>query len=241
MNIIADLHCHTIASSHAYSTVMENVAVAAEKKLKMIAITDHGVGIADSPDIMHFKNFSSIPKIINGVRVLSGVEANIMDYNGTLDMPTYILETLDWVIASMHEIHLPSTTIENHSQAWIDIAKNPHVDMIGHCGDARFPFDHERVIKVFKEYNKILEVNNHSFMVREGSKKNCAELSKLCMKYDVPILLTSDAHFCLSVGEVSESVQMLQEINFPQKLILNTDYDMLISEIKRLRGRDFSK
>ncbi|MPM85515.1 putative phosphatase YcdX [bioreactor metagenome] len=189
---------------------------------------------------MHFKKMTCLPKYIQGVRVLGGVEANIMDYNGSLDMPVYILEKLDWVIASMHESHLPSTTTQNHSQAWIEIAKNPHVDLIGHCGDDRFRFDYEKVIKVFKEYNKILEVNNHSFIAREGSKKNCVELSKLCMKYEVPILLTSDAHFCLSVGDVSESIEMLEEINFPNKLILNTDYDVLISEIKRLRGRDFS-
>ena len=39
-NIIADLHTHSLASTHAYSTIREMVDSAAEKGLKAIAITD---------------------------------------------------------------------------------------------------------------------------------------------------------------------------------------------------------
>ena len=42
MKIEVDTHCHTIASGHAYSTIVENAKAASEKGLKMIAITDHG-------------------------------------------------------------------------------------------------------------------------------------------------------------------------------------------------------
>ena len=42
MEIIADLHTHTIASTHAYSTITEMVQAASAKNLYAIAITDHG-------------------------------------------------------------------------------------------------------------------------------------------------------------------------------------------------------
>lgn len=45
MNIIADTHCHTLASTHAYSTLSEMVHAAAVKGLYAIAITDHGVAM----------------------------------------------------------------------------------------------------------------------------------------------------------------------------------------------------
>ena len=41
MKIIADTHTHTLMSTHAYSTIIENIAEAKKKGLKFIAITDH--------------------------------------------------------------------------------------------------------------------------------------------------------------------------------------------------------
>jgi putative hydrolase len=42
MQLSADLHCHTIASGHAFSTLSEMASGAARRGLDLIAITDHG-------------------------------------------------------------------------------------------------------------------------------------------------------------------------------------------------------
>ena len=47
--IIADLHTHTIASTHAYSTVTEMVQAAAAKGLYALAITDHARTMPGAP------------------------------------------------------------------------------------------------------------------------------------------------------------------------------------------------
>lgn len=47
--VVADLHCHTVASTHAYSTVTELARAAAEQRLLAIACTDHGPGAPDAP------------------------------------------------------------------------------------------------------------------------------------------------------------------------------------------------
>lgn len=44
MNYIADLHTHTIASDHAYSTLLENIEYAKRAGMQALAITDHGPG-----------------------------------------------------------------------------------------------------------------------------------------------------------------------------------------------------
>ena len=49
MKIIADTHTHTIASTHAYSTLLENVGYAKKAGLRAIAITDHGPAMPDAP------------------------------------------------------------------------------------------------------------------------------------------------------------------------------------------------
>lgn len=46
-----DLHMHTIASTHAYSTLHDYIAEAKLKNIKLFAITDHGPDMADAPII----------------------------------------------------------------------------------------------------------------------------------------------------------------------------------------------
>ena len=44
MNIVADLHTHTLACGHAYSTLTEVIQEASDKGLKAVGLTEHGPG-----------------------------------------------------------------------------------------------------------------------------------------------------------------------------------------------------
>ena len=116
MLIEADLHCHSIASSHAYSTVKEMAEAAAEKGVKAFALTDHAPSMPDAPHVWHFHNLHVLPEKICGVRVLKGVEANIMSFDGNIDMTDFDLKDIEWVVASCHipvsYTHLTLPTIE---------------------------------------------------------------------------------------------------------------------------------
>ena len=237
--IIADMHCHTIASTHAYSTVLENVAYAKKHGLKCIAITDHAPGITDAPHYWHFLNLKSIPRLIDGILVLRGAEVNILDDHGNIDLDENALQCLDWVNASFH---VPTCAPQNeayHTRAYLNIAQNPYIDVIAHSGTEAFQYDYEKGIKAFKEYNKIVELNNASFQIRAGAKKNCIEIAKLCKKWEVPVVVDSDAHFAMSVGVVDHVLQMLEEINFPETLILNHDEERFFGYIKERKNIDF--
>src|SRR5512146_3220126 len=54
LKIVADMHTHTIASGHAYSTVNELAHAAAAKGLAAMAITDHGPALPGGPHLYHF-------------------------------------------------------------------------------------------------------------------------------------------------------------------------------------------
>ena len=43
----------------------------------------------------------------------------------------------------------------------------------------------------------------------------------LCVAHQVPILVDSDAHDPLEVGELSQARQLLEQLDFPQELILS--------------------
>ena len=219
--IAADLHCHTIASDHAYSTVTEVAQAAADHGLLAVAITDHGIGMEDAPHVWHFVNLPILPAAIAGVRVLSGVEANVMDRTGRLDMPPEVLDRLDIVVASMHRGLMPEEGIEACTEAWLALANNPLVDILGHSGTPCFAYDYERVIPECGRQGKVIEINENTFAVRRDSLDNCRRIAALCRRYGVRVTLDSDAHYHAAVGRVSNCRRLLQEVEFPEELVIN--------------------
>ena len=55
MNIEIDTHTHTLASGHAYNTLREMAAMAAEKGLKGLAITEHSPKMPGTCHIFTFR------------------------------------------------------------------------------------------------------------------------------------------------------------------------------------------
>lgn len=233
MNIIGDMHTHTLASTHAYSTIIENCRSAAQRGVKIIAMTDHYGKMPDSPHIWHFENMCVLPRSICGVTVLKGVEANIMNNNGELDMPPRTLGCLEWVVASMHRQVYEPSTVENHTNAYLKVAEDPIVDVIGHCTTALYPIDFEKCVKKFKECEKLVEINESSIHYKKGSFENTYELLRLCKKYEVPVVFDSDAHYCDLIGVVDTASKIAQEVDFPEELVINADYERLKDYIHR--------
>ena len=63
MQFPVDLHTHTVASYHAYSTIVEYVHQAKLCGIKMFATTDHGPSLEDAPHVWHFGNLKVVPRI----------------------------------------------------------------------------------------------------------------------------------------------------------------------------------
>ena len=99
-------------------------------------------------------------------------------------------------------------------------------------GNPNFDFDHEYIISRCNERGKVVEINNASLNVRAGSKKNCADIARMCMKYEVPIVVDSDSHICFRVGHVEGALEMLEEIGFPEELIINSSMARLDAYFK---------
>lgn len=234
MNIIADTHTHTLLCDHAYSTLTENCAVAAQRGLKVVCSTEHTPEMLGAPTYFYFGNLDVLPRQTHGVTVLRGAEANIMDFQGTLDLHDRLLEKLEWVIASLHIPCINPGTKQDHTDAWLAVAKNPLVHVIGHCGDPRYDFDKETAVKAFAEHGKVVEINSNSFVTRAGSYNNCKRVAELCKKYSVPVVVSSDAHFADTIGRVQPSIELLKSIDFPEELVLNSDYQRFAAHVNTI-------
>lgn len=86
MKTLLDVHTHTVASGHAFSTLQEMAVAASEKGLKLLGITEHAPGIPGTCSPIYFRNLHVVPRRIYGVELLLGAELNIIDYKGTIDM-----------------------------------------------------------------------------------------------------------------------------------------------------------
>lgn len=74
---------------------------------------------------------------------------------------------------------------------------------------------------------------NESTLKSSYSRKNCTEIAALCKKHRVPVVVDSDAHFALSIGRFPAALEMLEEIGFPEELVINADSDRFWSYLEQ--------
>lgn len=237
LQLQADLHTHTIASTHAYSTITEMAAAAAQQGLTLLAMTDHGPGSPDAPHLWHFHNYKILPRKIKGVWLLKGVEANIMDENGALDMDENELAFCEWVIASYHKpcVRFPQEAALV-TQGYRKVCENPAVDVIGHFTTDFFPCDYAAVAACCKETGKLIELNESSLQWKKGALQNAYTAYAACKRIGVPIVVNTDAHYHALVGKTPLAAQLLEALDFPRDLILNLDAQRIMEMAERKRG-----
>lgn len=241
---LMDLHTHTVASGHAYNTIWEMAAAAAEKKLPLLGIADHGPAMPGSADELYFRNFKMLPRELGGVKLLFGCEVNILDDEGNLDLSERTLQRLDYTVASIHGVCYQNGGVDYNTRAVVAALENPYVTVIGHPDDSGFPLDYEVVVPAAKKNHKLLELNSNSLnprcSSRSGGSENCRRLLEVCRRFEQPILIGSDAHSCPDVHNHQRALALLEELDFPAELVVNTSLDKAAEYIpfldKLLRG-----
>ncbi len=225
--MVADLHVHTIASGHAYSTVKEIAAAASMKGLKIIAITDHGPAMPGSTHRYHFGNMRVLPNRIDDVEIICGVELNILNETGEVDLPSRYLSLLDFAWAGLHFPCFDGDGSESYTRAVLNALENPYIDGIVHPGNPNFSLDEEIIVKKAKQQGKLLEINNSSFHVRLGSFEPCLRFAKMAAKYQQPVAVNSDAHYADDVGRHEKAVDVLLQAGIEPELVVNTSERMI--------------
>ncbi len=228
MKTLLDVHTHTVASGHAYSTLQEMAKTASEKGLKILGVTEHTEGIPGTCHPIYFLNYHVVPRNMYGVELMLGAEINIVDYRGTIDLSEPYLRCLDHRIAGIHSLCYTPGTIEENTSAMIGAISNPWINIISHPGDGTALLDFEPIVLAAKTHNTLLEINNSSLDKKRNkisAKDNNLEILKLCKKYDVPVILGSDAHIASSIADYDNIYELLAVTEFPEDLIVNDKPD----------------
>ena len=221
---LLDLHTHTIVSGHAYSSLQEMVKAASEKGLKILGITEHGPSIPGTCPLLYFKNMHVVPREMYGIKLLLGCEVNILDSKGSLDLNEEYLNRLDIGIAGIHVVCWKGGSKEENTEGVIKVMHNPKIHVICHPGDGSAELDFEQLVLASKETGTLLEINNHSMSPKRtmtNAKRNNLEILRLCKRYEVPLLLSSDAHISFQIADYERIWPLLEETEFPDELIMN--------------------
>lgn len=237
MKYVLDAHTHTLASGHAYSTIREMAKAASGKGLELLGITEHSMKMPGTCQLFYFENLRMAPRELYGVELYLGTELNIMDYEGHVDMQEKTLDKMDIVIASMHIPCVKPGTREENTNAYLEVMKNPCLHIIGHPDDARYPVDYLALVQSAKEHRVLLEVNNNSLdprCGRQGGEENIRIMLKYCMEYQAPVIVDSDAHADYLVGNHVYADRILEELGFPETLVVNRS----VEEFKKYVNRD---
>ena len=227
--LVADVHMHSIASGHAFGTIRELAASAAERGLKLIGVTEHGPGIPGTVEPIYFKNLCDAPRVLSGVEMLYGSEVNVLD-GGVLSLSDRHLGYLDYAIAGIHGLCYENAGKVKNTDNLLRCMEHPKVRFVSHPDDDRYPLDYPALVAGAKALNVALELNNSSLR-KPSLRPNCVEnyrtMIPMCMEQGVKILINTDAHDPHQVGDFSLAMKLLSTMEVNEELILNNDLDKL--------------
>lgn len=221
---LLDVHTHSVVSGHAYSTLTEMITAAQAKGLKIFGLTEHAPSLPGACQPIYFRNLHVVPRQWGDMRVLLGAEVNILDTKGNMDFAEEDLARLDICIAGIHSLCWQGGTKDENTEGLIKVIRNPWINIISHPGDGTADLHLEQVVLAAKEAHTLLEINNSSLKpVRNkvAAIPNNLELLRLSKKYEVPVILGSDAHITFDIANYEHIYPLLQQTDFPDSLIVN--------------------
>lgn len=168
-DIRGDLHMHTTASD-GRDSIQAMAEAGLERGYDYVAITDHSKALAmtgglDEEELLeHCQAIDEINDEIQGIRVLKGIEVDILT-DGDLDLSDEVLSQLDVVVASVHSRF--NLTRKEMTQRMCRAASHPLVNILGHptgrllTRRKSYDLDIEDVIKACIDNHVALEINAH--------------------------------------------------------------------------------
>ncbi|MCG8571695.1 MAG: PHP domain-containing protein [Spirochaetes bacterium] len=224
-----DLHIHSINSGHAYGTFYDIVSESLTKKMKLIALTDHGPSLAGTSGPVHFHLGKRAPKKIEDLRILWGCEANLINGAGELDLDEYTIDKLDILLIGIH----PFTQYQDlgklgNTQALIQAIERYPVNVLTHPLHQQFEYDWEPVWECAFSQNTLLELNL-SYMIKyiHRDLEKFKTMIEFVKKHNQKIIINSDAHFVHEIGDDTILQQYQAELRISDDLIFNDQLDKI--------------
>ncbi|MBE5735568.1 MAG: PHP domain-containing protein [Clostridiales bacterium] len=229
--IYGDYHVHSTYSRDAKNSVAEQVQSAIDKGLKQVAITDHAschtYGMSEAAMRSQISEVERVARS-SKISVLKGVEANLVNQMGKIDVPKKYQEYLDIMVLGCHKscrgglfarmkhtkmFLATKNNIDKNTDAYIKALQENKINIVAHPNYA-VPIDCVRLAKYCKEHNIYFELNG---------RKHCMDDATFRAVIDtgVMFILDSDAHNSVDVGNVRNGLTVMEKYNIPEAQIAN--------------------
>lgn len=242
MILTADYHTHT-PYSHGKNTVLENVTAAKKLGLKQIGITDHGFNHLlfglKRRNLVDLRGEIDEAEKLTGLKVLMGMESNLISIDGDTDMKEKDLEFFDLFLFGIHEVlkyksfsDMYNIMLKNYfayslgrkpaqsvvdftTKAYINAVKKNPVDILTHI-NYKCCCNLKEVAQCCADYGTYIEINTKKRHVS-------AEELNIMAETGVKFLIDSDAHSADRVGDTEIAEQLIRESGISTENIDNID------------------
>ena len=228
-----DLHTHTIASPDGIHTVMETLYYAKKKGVELLAITDHGPQSGRRVNTVFFKRFQNP---YDDIELLKGLECNLGNDLGEIDLPQSLLAQMDIVLLGIHKNTTRNKPKEFYTECLVQAIKaNPCINIITHPNDPDFPVDYEILAKTALNHDVAIEINNSKTAGKIASPDSTIKLLRACMNIGCSIAVNSDAHVISELGQDNAVTPYLKELDFPEDLVITNNKERALKFINKKR------
>jgi putative hydrolase len=207
-----DLHVHSLRSTCGMHTLLEIVSIMRSKNHQAFAITDHSP-VHDTPKPYFSVLLRRLPKIIDAIRVIKGVEAAILNADGETDIPEINGYNFEIVLAGLHNYGLfeKDTDIETNTLAMVNAMKRyPQIKILTHPTFNLLPVDIEKIADTALKTGTALEINNAYLLNQKSNDESLSELISLVKEKGNMIAIDSDGHIFNEIGEFGHAVEFLK-------------------------------
>ncbi|MEA2654806.1 MAG: polymerase [Chloroflexota bacterium] len=218
------VHCHSVYSD-GRNTIEAMARAAAEMGREYLTITDHSPTASYAGGVpierLHeqWKEIAALEGRLP-IRILRGTESDILR-DGALDYPNDVLESLDVVVASIHERHKMSA--DAMTERIVNAIHHPVFKIWGHALGRlllrRPPIDCDvgRVLDAVATSRAAIELNGSPYRMDLP-----AEWVRLARQKGIKFVISADAHSTAELANVRYGVALARRGGLRRREVLNT-------------------
>lgn len=236
-----DWHTHT-TFSHGKGSIEDNVKAGIAAGLLSIGISDHGpghltFGVCRKDIPIMRQEVDRLQPLYPEIKILLGIEANIINMSGRIDVSEREAELYDYIMAGYHfgvagenplfasMVHarnflsglshkLPPMAKLRNTELVVRAIYENEIRVLTHPGSKGDIFI-EEVARACAARNTLLEINNsgHGCLSVEGIREAAGT--------NVKFVISSDAHHPSRVGHFGSALKRIQEAGLDYERVVN--------------------
>ncbi|MEO8724784.1 MAG: DNA polymerase/3'-5' exonuclease PolX [Acidobacteriaceae bacterium] len=235
-----DVHAHT-TETDGRNSILEMAEAARAKRYEYCAITDHSKNLAmtngmdDQRALAHIKRIREVDREIDGIRILAGIECDILA-DGSLDLSDGVLDEMDIVVGSVHSYF--NQPPEQMSERMLRAIESGKLHVLGHPFGRMllrrdgYSFNLHAICEAARKHNVALEHNANPHRL-DLSDVNL----RIAKSLGVKIVINTDAHSTSDYDKMKYGILQLRRAWLTKGDVLNTlPLDDFLQAIKKPKG-----